>query len=65
MLYGVTPWMAKDQKELLKTIKTKPLSFPSSIHRSENVKNILQHMLKVKEAERYSWDQVFEHPLLK
>lgn len=56
MLYGMTPWMARDQKELMKAIKTKPLVFPTQFHRSEKVKDLLKHMLKLSEEERYSWE---------
>ncbi|KRX10964.1 Protein kinase-like domain [Pseudocohnilembus persalinus] len=64
MLYGYTPWMAKDQKQLLAAIKTKPLNFPPNIPRSKEVKDLLTHMLKVPEEERFSWEQVFKHSLL-
>lgn len=64
MLYEATPWMAKDQTELLKNIKTKPLVFPAHIHRSEQVKDLLKGMIRVNEEERMSWDDVFKHPLL-
>lgn len=60
----MTPWMAKDQADLLKQIKTKPLQFPQHIHRSDKVKDLLRGMLKVNEQDRMSWDDVFNHPLL-
>lgn len=42
LLYGVTPWMAPGQYELLKKIQNQPLTFPEVPVRSQKVKSLLQ-----------------------
>lgn len=64
ILFGKTPWMAKSQGELLKSIKKQPLSFPSDIKRSPLVKDMLTGMLKLNEEDRFGWKEVFAHPLM-
>lgn len=65
MLYGVTPWVGDSQVKLLQNIKTIPLKFPENPIRSKEVRELLRGMLKVKEEERMSWEEIFEHPLIK
>ncbi|EAR96377.2 dual-specificity kinase domain protein (macronuclear) [Tetrahymena thermophila SB210] len=65
MLYGTTPWIGDSQVKLLQNIKSIPLKFPENPIRSKEVKDLLRGMLKVKEEERMSWEEIFNHPLIK
>jgi len=62
-LFGKRPWDGYSDKDLYRNITMKPLSFPKKV--SEDIKDLLQRMLTVKEHERISWKEVFDHPALK
>lgn len=63
LLFGVLPWNGYSIPNLYKNIRTKPLAFPKDV--SEETKDLLIKMLKIKEEDRISWKEVFEHPALK
>lgn len=65
LLYGRTPWTGKTPNELLENIKKKPLEFPENPPRSEIVKDMLRRMLVYGDAERISWDELFQHKIIK
>jgi serine/threonine protein kinase len=64
MLYGKTPWTGDSQTSLLQNVRDKPLKFPEYPPRSNKVKNIIRNMLKYKEDERPSWEEVFKYDLI-
>lgn len=64
MLYGRTPWTGKDLGDLRDNILKKPLEF-GEINRKPELKDLIRCMLKVKDDERISWPEIFEHPLFK
>ncbi|CAD8123078.1 unnamed protein product [Paramecium sonneborni] len=64
LLYGVTPWMANGQCELLEKITTQSLQFPEIPVRSQKVKNLLKRMLTVNEADRISWEDLFTNEII-
>lgn len=65
LLYGRTPWTGKTPNELLENIKKKPLEFPEQPPRSEIVKDMLRRMLVFGDAERISWEELFQHKIIK
>lgn len=64
ILYGRTPFTAKSPKELLDKLLSEKLYFPENIKKSEEIKNLLRSMLQVKEEDRISWLELFEHPVV-
>ena len=65
MLFGKTPWPARSQYELVKNITDIPLKFPYNIQITETSKNFLKQCLEVDEEKRLSWEQLFDHKLLR
>lgn len=63
MLFGCLPWRANSEYELVQTIATVGLMFPSTIEISENSRNFLKGCLTVEESDRFSWLQVYSHPI--
>lgn len=63
MLFQKTPWDAKTQYELVNKILKQPVSFPPDVKISEESKSFILGALKVEEQARFSWDEVFAHPL--
>jgi len=63
LLFGEFPWKYMNDKIYHKNITTKPLVFPGEI--KEDIKDLLIKMLKVKEDERITWEEVYNHPALK
>ena len=43
---------------------TEKLYFPEGIKKSEEIKNLLKQMLQVREEDRISWNELFEHPVI-
>lgn len=64
-LFGKTPWTGKTPYELYKNIKNNKLEFPESVHCSKLVKDLLQLMLVLDDGKRVTWDEIFEHQLIK
>lgn len=65
VLYGKTPWFGENQFILLKSIQKNPLTFPSKPAISAKVVNLIKEMLQMKEADRISWEKMFEVDFLK
>jgi len=63
VLFGKLPWTGHSVPNLYSNIKSKPLTFPKTI--SSETKDLITKMLKMKEDERLSWKEVYEHPALK
>ncbi|CAD8045924.1 unnamed protein product [Paramecium primaurelia] len=64
ILYGRTPWVASSIPQLVKNINTQPLKFYDQINQvSDNVKDLISKCLVIQENERYSWYDIFGHPL--
>lgn len=62
MLHGCTPWPAKNEIQLINNIMSKPIQFDPSV--SEKCRDFIRGCLKIKEEERISWEDAFNHPLL-
>lgn len=63
LMFGKHPWTGHSVPNLYNNIKTKPLSFPKDI--STEFKDLLTKMLKIKDEDRISWKEVYEHPAMK
>lgn len=63
LLYGHIPWQANSKEELLWKIMNVPIHFHNSIPISEFSKKFILHCLKYNEEERYTWEEIFKHPL--
>jgi len=65
MLYGKVPWAGRDPATYLTNIKTQPLTLDRSINDiSLEAEDFLLRCLKVQEADRIGWNELFEHPLI-
>ncbi|KRX01734.1 Protein kinase-like domain [Pseudocohnilembus persalinus] len=65
MLFGKTPWSCRDLKSFVRNMKTQRLRFPYSKPIGSETKNFLQGCLQVSESNRFSWEQVLNHPIAK
>ncbi|CAD8173588.1 unnamed protein product [Paramecium octaurelia] len=65
MLTGEHPWVADDPAQLLKSIKSQKLQFPSHIPISEDFKEFIKNCLQYDEKDRYNWDDLIEHKIFK
>jgi len=63
LLFGKLPWTGTSVPNLYNNIKSKPLTFPKDV--SNETKDLLTKMLKVREEDRITWKGVYEHPALK
>jgi len=63
IIFGKLPWNGNSVPNLFSNIKTNPLTFPKTI--SPETKDLLTKMLKIKDEERISWKDVYEHPAVK
>jgi len=63
IMFGKLPWTGTSVPGLYNNIKNQPLEFPSQI--SAETQDLLHKMLKIKDEERLSWKDVYEHPALK
>lgn len=62
ILFGKLPWTGHSVPNLYNNIKTKPLTFPK--HVSDEVKDLIAKMLKIRDEERISWKDIYNHPAL-
>ena len=60
-LIFIAPWTGRSIPELVKNIKTQKLTFPSEVEVSDGVKDMISGCLRLKEEDRFSWDQIFRH----
>lgn len=65
MLFGKAPWPARSQYELVKNITEIGLKFPYNVTITETSKNFLKQCLEIDEEKRLSWDQVFDHKIMR
>lgn len=65
MMYGVTPYTAKSQFQLVQNILNEKVKFPDNIKISEESKDFILKCLIIDEKERMSWEEAFTHPLFK
>lgn len=63
LIFGKLPWNGYSVPNLYQNIKSKSLEFPKTI--SSETKDLLQKMLRIKDEDRISWKQVYEHEALK
>lgn len=64
ILFGKYPWVMRDYYSLLKSIENNPnIKFPIDKPISKIVKDFIQNCLKIEENQRYSWKDIFSHPL--
>jgi serine/threonine-protein kinase ULK/ATG1 len=63
LLTGQLPWKGYSDKDLYRNITTKELSLPKKV--SADSIDLIKRMLTVKEEDRISWKEVFNHPALK
>ena len=49
--------------DLLKLIKSKPVSFPPEIKINDTLKEVIKKMLVVDSKRRISWSDLFSHPI--
>lgn len=49
---------------MAEVITKQPLKFPKEPEISENARNFIQGCLKLEEADRFGWIEVYNHPLL-
>jgi len=62
MLFGKFPWTGFSIPNLYTKIKKTPLEIPQAAN--ENIKDLLNKMLKVDEEDRISWRELYTHPAL-
>lgn len=63
MLHGKTPWMASNELQLIKAIHNQKVTYSKLI--SDTSRDFISRCLEIKEEERISWEEAFEHPLVK
>jgi len=61
-MFGVTPWTARTEVELLEKIKSVKVSFPTQV--GDGTKELLKSMLQVAEEDRTDWTGVVKHAAL-
>ena len=65
MLVGKTPFKSKNIYELIRKIENDKVIVPPKIKLSISCKNLLFNLLKKDPEDRISWEDFFEHPLIK
>lgn len=63
MLFGKTPWPARDIKSLKENVAKMPLKFPYGKEIGKNTKSFIEGCLQKEEEKRFGWDEVFNHPI--
>ena len=63
MLFGKTPWPARDQLELIENIKKMPIRFPFDVKISDVSKDFIKGCLQYHEKMRFGWEEIFNHPI--
>jgi calcium-dependent protein kinase len=63
MLFGVTPWTAQTEEELLSNIYRIKISFPNHIQISNDSRNFILKCLQIEEKNRISWSEITNHSL--
>lgn len=65
MLTGKTPFRAKNIYELIRVIENDPVEIPTKFILSKDCKNLLLSLLEKDPHKRISWENLFNHKLLK
>ena len=65
LLYGYPPWPARDLDSYVDGIRRKKLWFPYDRKIGKNSKDFIEKCLVVDEDKRITWEELFEHPLIK
>ena len=65
MLVGNTPFKSKNIYELIRRIENDEVKVPSKFKLSINCQNLLYSLLKKDPEERISWEEFFDHKLLR
>ena len=65
MLVGNTPFKSKNIYELIRRIENDVVKVPSKFKLSINCQNLLYSLLKKDPEERISWEEFFDHTLLR
>lgn len=66
MLFGDTPWPARDTNSFLESIRKNPsVRFPVVKNISSAARSFIKKCLKIDESERASLEDLFNAPLLK
>lgn len=63
MLFGKTPWPARDIKSLKENVKKMPLRFPYDIPIGRHTKSFIEGCLQKEEEKRFDWKELFDHPI--
>lgn len=63
MLHGKTPWMASNELQLISAIHTQKIGYSKLI--SDLARDFISKCLAINESDRISWEEAFEHPLLR
>lgn len=63
MLYGKTPWPARDMNSLINNVRTMPLRFPYDVPVGSYTKSFIEGCLQKEESNRFGWEEVFSHPI--
>lgn len=63
MLFGRTPWPARNQNELVENIKKMPIKFPFDTKISDISKEFIKSCLQYDEKNRFGWEEIFQHPI--
>jgi serine/threonine protein kinase len=61
MLHGFTPWPANNEIQLINNIMSRQIAFDASV--SEKSRDWIKAALKIKEEDRMSWEDAYNHPL--
>jgi serine/threonine protein kinase len=61
LLHGYTPWPANNEIQLINNIMNRQIAFDASV--SERSREWIRASLKIKEDERMTWEEAFNHPL--
>ena len=60
MIFGRTPWLGIDEKDLLNNILNKPLIFKPNVKISKLTESILKRSLVISEEKRICWEELFK-----
>ena len=59
VLFGETPWMGRDERDLLNNIYNRPLNLAKNPKLSKFTEDILKKMLTIEEKDRITWEELF------
>lgn len=65
LLFGYLPFPARDFYSYMNNVWKMSLKFPVDKLIHENTKDFVKKCLQKTEEERISWEEIFDHPLLK